>query len=247
MTHPKREEWMDYLYGEIEPQQQETLSVHLHECAKCRQQVTTWRSAMRNLDGWKLTNGSTGARRALLGPIRWAAAVLMILALGLVIGRFTAASPDMDQLQQRLEMSLTSSLEPAIRQNITDTLNRDWLGILAASRAQLRDDLQTKFRADLNEYAADTFAATYTATNELLANLIQTLDAAQAQERYRILETLDQLEQQRLYDDALLRSDLVHLALQTGEGFQKLMTGKDIKDNQPEVIKNNARVNQDQE
>jgi len=243
--HPQHEEWMEYLYGEIEPDRREMLSGHLRQCPDCRRQVAAWQSAMRGLDGWKLTNGSRSARRALWGPARWAAAVLVILALGFVVGRVSSAGPDMDLLEQRLEMSLASSLEPTIRQNLTDELNRDWLGILAASRAQLREDLQEQFRADLNEYAADTFAAAYTATNELLANLIQTLDAAQAQERYRILETLDLLEQQRLYDDALLRSDLVHLALQTDEGFQKLMTVKDIKNNEPEVIKNNdEQVNQ---
>ena len=206
MAHPKQEEWMEYLYGEVDPQRQELLSVHVHSCPDCRQQVSEWRSAMKGLDSWVWTNGGTQRRRLFLGPVRWAAAVLIILSAGIVFGRFTANQPNVEQLQEQLQMSLTSYLEPILKEDITNNLNRNWFELLAASRAQFREDIQQQIDAKMNLIAAETLDASTIKTNELLFELIQQLDG-----------TLLQMEQQRLVEMASLQGSLNTFAVQASD------------------------------
>ena len=206
MAHPKAEEWMEYLYGEVDPQRQELLSVHLQTCPDCRQQVSAWRSAMKGLDSWAWTNGGSGRRRLFLGPVRWAAAVLLILTAGMVLGRFTASRPDIEQLQEQLQVSLVSYLEPTLKENITDNLNRDWFDLLAASRAQFREDIQQQIEEKMNLFAMETLDASTVKTNELLFELIQQLDG-----------TLVQMEQQRLGELAVLQGNMEMFAVQTSD------------------------------
>jgi len=233
MAHPQQEEWMEYLYGEVDPQRQEQMSVHLQTCADCRQQVSAWRSAMKGLDSWSWSNGGTGRRRLFLGPVRWAAAVLLLLTAGIVFGRFTATQPDVKQLQEQLEVSLASYLEPTLQENITEDLNRDWFELLAASRAQFREDINQQ----INEIAVETLDASTSKTNELLFTLIRQLD-----------ETLGQMEQQRQLELAALQGNLELFVVQASDEIlrtqgmvQQLALIKDdkIKPPQREIDKSN--------
>ena len=97
MAHPNHEEWMKYLYGELAPPKQKTLAGHLQDCVECREQVDAWQTAIVVLDRGKQANGgrSNSVRYFFRGAVRWAAVVFLILGLGFVMGRFTAAAPDM--------------------------------------------------------------------------------------------------------------------------------------------------------
>ena len=221
---------MEYLYGEVDPQRQEVLSVHLQTCADCRQQVSAWRSAMKGLDSWVWSNGGTGRRRLFWGPVRWAAAVLLILSAGIVFGRFTANQPDVEQLQEQLQVSLASYLEPTLKENITDNLNHDWFELLAASRAQFREDIHQQIDEKMNLLATETLDASAIKTNELLFEFIQQLD-----------ETLVQMEQQRLVELAALQGNLELFAVQASDeilrnrGMVQQLALKDDKIKQPQT------------
>ena len=237
MAHPNQEEWMEYLYGEVDPQRQEELSVHLHSCQDCRSQVSQWRTAMQGLDSWVWSNGGSQRRRWFLGPVRWAAAVLVILTAGMVLGRFTAPQPNVEQLQEQLQVSLARYLEPTLKENITQDLNRDWFELLAASRAQFREDINQQ----INEFAVETLDASTSKTSELLFALIQQLD-----------ETLLQMEKQRQVELATLQGNLELFAVQASDEIirtqgmvQQLALIKDDKIKQPqtEIDKTNPNNN----
>lgn len=56
---------------------------------------------------------------------KMAAAAVLLIGLGYAIGRLSApTAPDMQQLHHTLETSLKSSLEPAIRRDLLEQLNR---------------------------------------------------------------------------------------------------------------------------
>lgn len=55
MTHPTDEQWMAYLYGELDEQRDDALASHLTQCTKCCQQVDRWRQTMAALDTWRLS------------------------------------------------------------------------------------------------------------------------------------------------------------------------------------------------
>lgn len=150
-----------------------------------------------------------------------AAAAVLLIALGYAIALLRAPRElDADQLHA-LETSLKSSLEPAIRQSLREELSRDWQLTLANNYVQLKDELNQQFQRDLNEFAVWTFAASNTVTNQLLTELIQSINAAQTQDRRWVAAALEQIELNRLRDKVQLANGLETLALYTDDELMR--------------------------
>jgi len=142
-----------------------------------------------------------------------AAAVLLIIA-GYAAGQLSAPQgPDAEQLQ--------AALEPAIRQNILDEIKQYCQLGLASGYVQLKDDLAQQYRSDLNQFAAYTLAVSGAATNELLEELIESINAAQAENRQWVAAAFEQIELNRLRDNARLSDAFVTFAVQTEDELQR--------------------------
>lgn len=226
MNHPNHEEWMAYLYAELDAKERTRLREHLNDCPQCRTDVTMWRAVMGELDKWQLPQAKkalSGAQWNVGRALRWAAAAVVLIFAGYAVGRVTvAAPPDMEQIQLALE----TTLEPAIRQNVVDELNRDWAVALAGSYVRLKDELSEEFRRELNTYALHTLAASNTVTNELLTGLIDAINDAQAQDRQWVASAIEQIEYNRLQDRTQLINGLQTLAAETED--ELLRTKQDV-------------------
>jgi anti-sigma factor RsiW len=230
MNHPNHEEWMAYLYKELGRKRQTELKEHLKLCPQCQADVTTWRSVMKELDRWKLPQQHRGASKPrwdIKWAARWTAAAVLLIFAGYAVGRVTIAPPpDVEQLHQALETSLKSTLEPAIRQNVAEQLGRDWRLALAGSYLRLKDELSDQFRRELNAYALHTLATSNAVTNELLTELIEAINTAQAQDRRWVAAALEQTELNRLRDKSQLINGLETLAAETDN--ELLRTKQDL-------------------
>src|SRR5580765_5203788 len=114
MKHPKREEWVPFLFGETAPGAQHELSEHLRGCADCRQEIETWQRSLTRLDAWKLPR----ARRlapAFAPALTWAAAAAFVLLLGFSVGRLTATAD---------ARKIRAAITPQIKQELTEELTR---------------------------------------------------------------------------------------------------------------------------
>jgi hypothetical protein len=247
MNHPNREEWMAYLYKELGRKRQAELKEHLKQCSQCQADVTVWRSVMKGLDGWRLPQQHRGTSR--LGwSIRWTAAAVLLLVAGYAIGHIVEPRPpDVAQLRTSLE----ASLEPAIRQNVVEQLNRDWRLALAGSYLRLRDELSEQFRRELNAYALHTLAASNAVTNELLTELIEAINTAQAQDRQWVAAALEQTEWNRLRDKSQFINGLETLAAETGDellrtrqDFAKLLVYTEPYSVVPDESENSNNLNE---
>ncbi|MHC4194139.1 MAG: anti-sigma factor family protein [Planctomycetota bacterium] len=226
MNHPNHEEWMAYLYAELDAKERARLREHLNHCSECRTDVTMWRAVMGELDKWELPQGRkglSGVRWNIGWAMRWAAAAVVLIFAGYAVGRVTvAAPPDMEQIQ----LALKTTLEPAIRQDVVAELNRDWAVALAGSYVRLKDELGEEFRRELNTYALHTMAASNTVTNELLTGLIDAINDAQAQDRQWVAAAIEQVEYNRLQDRTQLINGLQTLAAETEN--ELLQTKQDV-------------------
>ena len=116
MSHPKREDWVQYLYGEIKPDLRRQLNEHLQGCSECGEELQNWKRSLQRLDAWKLPR--TSARLDAVTPfLKWAAAALLVLGLGFGFGRLTARQADLEQVRARVE--------PEIRREFADLLRRE--------------------------------------------------------------------------------------------------------------------------
>lgn len=145
-----------------------------------------------------------------------AAAVLLIMA-GYATGRLLSPKPpDIEQLQ--------AALEPAIREQLLDEMKQYWQLGLTASYAQLKEDISQQYQRDLNQIAAYTLAASGAATNQLLENLIESINQAQTQERQWVATALGEIELNRLKSDAQLSNAFVTFAVQTKQDIAQILS-----------------------
>jgi len=136
-----------------------------------------------------------------------AAAVLLIMA-GYATGRLLSPKPpDIEELQ--------AALEPVIREKLLVEMKQYWQLGLTASYAQLKDDLSQQYRRDLNQFAAYTLAASGAATNQLLEELIESINTAQIQNRQWVAAALGEIELNRLQDNAQLSNAFATFAVRT--------------------------------
>jgi len=147
-----------------------------------------------------------------------AAAVLLILA-GYAAGRISGPQPpDIEQLR--------AAIEPSIRQDLLDEINSNMLASLEKGYTQIKDELGRQYRQDLDRTAMQTLAASNTATNQLLAKLIDSIKDSQLQERRLVAAALEQIESNRLRDRSQLSSAVAALAVQTED--ELIRTKKDV-------------------
>lgn len=153
--------------------------------------------------------------------MKFAAAVVVLFCVGYATGRLSAPQPvDVEQLQAALESSLKSSLEPTIRRDLFEQMDRRWESVFATSCAQLKEELHQQVRHDLTEFASQTLAASRTLTDQRLIELIQLIEAARMQDRRRVEEALELIELNRLHDRTRFGKGLQTLVAQTAEWRQ---------------------------
>lgn len=167
------------------------------------------------------------ARPALvrLGVKLTAAAAVLVLA-GYAIGKRAAPAPvDLEQLRGALEPSLVASLEPAIRERLRDEMTRRTQLALANTYVQLRAELTEQYREDFDRFAAHLLAASNTVTNQLLAELLQSVRDAQSRDLRRVAGVLHELEMKRQQDKSQLAAGLQTLAYETRDEFERTRNG----------------------
>jgi len=143
-----------------------------------------------------------------------AAAVVLLILAGYAAGRLSAPRlPDAEQLQ--------AVLEPAIRQNLLDEMKRYWQLGLTSNYVRLKDELSQQYRHELDQFAIQTLAASNAVTNQLLAELVQSINAAQTQDLRRIAAALEQIELNRLQDNTQLSNAFATFAVRTEDELQR--------------------------
>ena len=149
---------------------------------------------------------------------RLAAAAAVLIAVGYAVGRLTAPRlPDIEQLRVEIETSLKSSL----RRELLNEMEHRWQWALTGTCAQLRDELDHRFKRQLDAYAVHTLAASNAVTNQLLTELIEAIDATQRQQGHWVSAALEQMDRSRVQDSMSLRNDLVTFAAFTGDELQR--------------------------
>jgi hypothetical protein len=164
-----------------------------------------------------------GGGRALRGRIvrlglGLAAAAAILIATGYAGARLSAPrAPDLDQLREDLIPSVAAALEPAIREKLAEEMTQRFQLALANTYVLVKEELTAQYREELNRYAAHTLAASNTATNQLLAELVQSIRESQTQHLYRVARALEAIDSERRRDKTQLTAGLQTLAYQTSD------------------------------
>ncbi len=150
---------------------------------------------------------------AIRNLFRLAAAAAVFVLLGYTAGRLATPKPmDLDELRDALAPSVAAALEPALRARLAQEMRRDSQLAWAGMYVRVKEELTAQYRSDLNRFALQTLAASNAVTNELLTQLVQSIDTAQTQDLRRITRALYEMEMNRVQDKTQLASGLQTLA-----------------------------------
>jgi len=123
MNHPKREEWVPYLFGEARPDAARVLKEHLRDCPECRQEINDWQRSLNRLDSWKLP--AANKPRPNFAPfLRLAAAAAVVLAAGFGIGRSISINAQAEQVRKAIEPEIRQQLRQEFAQMLHDEMDK---------------------------------------------------------------------------------------------------------------------------
>jgi anti-sigma factor RsiW len=190
MNHPNDEQWMSYLYDELDSAGRASLKAHLKSCGECKSKVAAWQATKKNLSTWRLP----AARSPRTPPIyaspvlKWAVAALFLCA-GIVIGRLTPATVSAQKIRAEVE-------------------------------PQLRQEFAQMLREELSKSVTATLQSSGEQTKGMLANYAAAAETNRATDNAAILTALNKLSEQRITDYLLLKKDVDTVAVNTDLGFR---------------------------
>jgi uncharacterized protein (DUF885 family) len=115
---------------------------------------------------------------------------------------------------------IRTALEPEIRKNVLGQVDQYLQSSLTASFAQFRE----QYQRDMSQYVAYTLAASGTATNQRLEQLIEAINQAQTKDRQWFAAALSEIELNRLEGDAQLSNALTTFAARTEQNMAQLLS-----------------------
>jgi hypothetical protein len=166
-----------------------------------------------------------------------AAAAVLLIAAGYATGRLSGPRPpDMEQIR--------AALEPKIRQNLLDETKQYLQLGLANGYIRIKDELSQQYRQDLSRVALQSVAASNAMTNELLTELIESINEAQIQDRQWVVAAFDQIESNRLRDRNQFGNALATFALQTEQDMAHILSYTQPDLSIPDEIRNSDNSNE---
>jgi hypothetical protein len=192
MNHPTRDQWLSYLYGESGAGERLRLMAHLRVCQDCKAVIDEWQATGRDLDVWQPPLPKSHAP---LAPpaFKWAAAAIIILSIGIGLGRLWAAG-NVEKLR--------AAVEPEIR-------------------AQLRLELAQIVRDTLNETKDATLATASDRTKGLITEIRTEVEAQRKADNQAIFAALNDFDSRRIADFLQLKKELDTVAQNTAVGLSK--------------------------
>jgi hypothetical protein len=190
MNHPQQEEWISYLYDEADPGTHSRLRAHLTGCESCRVQLEEWQRVRDRLNSWKLDApiATPPANRAFRLLVRWAAAALVMIALGFALGR--SAGPSSQDIATQRE---------ALRGEMAQIVESQ----IGAANEQTR--------AALDEFV-DYYEARRANDKQVIANALSRLDEARTADYLSLRRDLETVALNSDVELRQTRQQLVRLA-----------------------------------
>ena len=157
MNHPKREEWIPYLFGEATPAARQQLRQHLHSCAECNAELENWKRSLKRLDAWRLPKHQE-PRANFLPTVRWAFGTLSVVLIGLVflLGRQTANNSNETKLRESIASQVRQEIRAEFSQQLREQLAVSASATLKASGEQAKSLLVDYDRSVKARFEAET-------------------------------------------------------------------------------------------
>ena len=209
-THPTPEEWMEYLYGEMDSPQRKSLETHLKACAPCRDKKIEFGGTMDSLDAWRVEvrekHSLASGRQRFQTVTKWAAAAALLVTTGFAAARFSHPPIDAAALQSKITESVKAEIQAPIEERIEQ---------------EMRARLETEVAARMQEVALRTQSEALLAARDQMEEVAAQLATLREEDRKRIMNALKAFETQWVTELRKTRQDLERVALYSDHSFRQ--------------------------
>ena len=221
IKHPSPEQWMEYLYGEMNSPERTSLETHLKSCAPCREKKNEFGGTMDSLDAWRVElrekHSLTSGRQRFQTVTKWAAAAALLVTTGFAAARFTHPPIDAAALQAKITESVKTEIRTPLEQRIEQEIQA------AAEQAMMeaRARLETEVAARINEVALRAQSEAMLAARDQMEEVAAQLATLREEDRKRIMNALKAFETQWVAELHKTRQDLERVALYSDHSFRQ--------------------------
>jgi len=188
MNHPSNEELLLFLDGEGSLEFSAEMKEHMKECARCKATLEGWERSVRRLRALpfrpSVKNKAGYARGSqALTILKWAVAALLILSIGVGLGRFSRAD------ERRIRAAITADVQHQVR-------------------AEMKADLAAAFGSGNATDDAFQVELRKNVQNAWFEKWIEKEKEERLGDRRYVLALINQLHDQHMTDFVTLRRDL---------------------------------------
>jgi hypothetical protein len=223
VKHPTREQWMEYLYGEMPRAVANAVRTHLKTCPACREQYGAWAEMKSRLSHWRLGN-RTAVTAEPNGPapaLKWAWAALIVLGLGYGVGRFSAPRVSLDAVRAAIESDLEARLSNELRQQVRQDVRGDWLAALGGNTESLNSPFRRELREGLEDWKTQTVSAGTAEGRRLMLGFAEQYRANRQEDQQAVLALFTRAEEKHQAEHLQLRRDVETVAVVADDQFQR--------------------------
>jgi anti-sigma factor RsiW len=231
----------DFVLGALDAGQARVVREHVGSCAACRECLRALEQQDRALGELGRTveaNMEARLDRAIgaleeatvvggsVQPLRpwrsvvWrvAVAAVLILGVGITVGRLTATPPvDIEQLRADVQASVLASLESSIEANVLAQFDRRLATALAASDDRVKTEIADQLRRDLRAFGSQFLAESQAQMDVRLDEMVRLIEAARLADRQHAARAFEKVALNRQRDLAQIGRGFQTLAVMTDE------------------------------
>ncbi len=201
----------DYVLGALEAAQAEALREHINECSGCRQYLESLKEQSESLVelGREIGSGAAARQDRVIealqnaapaeplprrafpfvgGFVKTAVAAVLLLGVGITVGRWTAPRPvDIEQLRADLQTSIAASIQPAVQTSVLAQVDQR-----LRTEAQRQAELALQTQKDL-VMLAEQCAGLENLMKGRFAELVEIIEAGRKTDRWRVEKALQEM------------------------------------------------------
>jgi hypothetical protein len=209
-THPSQEQWMEYLYGEMNSPERMSLETHLKTCAPCREKKSEFGGTMESLDAWQVDvrekHSLASGRQRFQTVTKWAAAAALLVTTGFAAARYSQPAVDVAGLQSKITESVKAEIQAPLEKRIEQ---------------EMQARLEAEVAERMQEVALRAQSEAMLAAREQMEEVAAQLATLREEDRKRIMNALKTFETQIVAELHKTRQDLERVALYSDHSFRQ--------------------------
>jgi hypothetical protein len=217
--HPTQEQWMEFIYDELDTPRKRVVQQHLNYCADCQLKKSELDRTKKSLDTWRVTVPARHQfQRNWMPAVKWAAAAAVLVTTAFATGRMSRPELDIQALQAQITKPIQESVERDVQAKMKAELQ-----IIQAET----EKVQAQIALQVQNVSEKTMNEALAAAHRQIDQLAATVATLREEDQRAIFASIQRLQAQQMAEYRRLRKNLETVAV---------LTDQNLKDAQRKIV-----------